>query len=309
MPRTDIHRPSAIEPADYAFVGCEYVPEDGIAQHDRDLIAAHMARTGGRFSQHEHGGNCHVCGAHCIYTAVFHHAPTNTYIRTGFDCADKLDMGDADRFRAFKAGVKSALELKAGRRKAEAFCSEHGLAAAWAIFCQGDAPEHEYEEHTLAEMVGKLVRYGDLSEKQIAFARTLLDRIADRTRIAAERAAERERAEDCPTGRVVIEGVVIKAESRDSAFKRGGSVLKITIKTDAGWVVWGTAPEILTTQAMEAERAAFDAGQDVPRTGRSILHGKRVRLTAAVTRSEGDPKFGFFKRPTGAVLVQEQEAA
>lgn len=133
MPRTDIHRPSAIEPADYEFVGCDYVPDDGIAMADTAVIHAHIARTGGKFSSHEHGGNCHVCGAHCLYTAVFFHAATNSYIRTGFDCAEKLGMGDAERFRAFRAGVKNALDARAGKRKAEAFCEQHGLAAAWEI--------------------------------------------------------------------------------------------------------------------------------------------------------------------------------
>jgi len=105
--RTDIHRPSAIVPADYDFIGFNYLPTDrdlsGIfpAFNDRALIRAHMQRTGGTWSGHEHAGNCHICGAHCIYTATFHHRPTNVYIRCGLTCTDGLEMdsGAGERFR------------------------------------------------------------------------------------------------------------------------------------------------------------------------------------------------------------------
>ncbi len=57
MIRTDIHRPSAIDPADYEFVGVEYDRTDDdigaaymLAEEQR-TIRAHMERTGGTYSR------------------------------------------------------------------------------------------------------------------------------------------------------------------------------------------------------------------------------------------------------------------
>ena len=80
--RTDVHAPSRINPEDYEWVGIEYKKQDGDPLGDamelkwmREQIERHMKKTGGDYSNHEHGGNCHVCGAHCIYTVLFYHRP------------------------------------------------------------------------------------------------------------------------------------------------------------------------------------------------------------------------------------------
>lgn len=123
MKRNDIHRPSAIYPTEYEFVAVEHDPVSlGFVQWywaQRQRIIAHMTQTGGAFSDHEHKGNCHVCGAHCIYTAVFYHCASNTYIRTGFDCAEK--MGAGTRRRLLRPGVRlrraGSIRLAGSRRK------------------------------------------------------------------------------------------------------------------------------------------------------------------------------------------------
>ena len=89
MNRTDTHRPSAIIPDDYEFVACECTKIEGLGdclfiQQQREMIKAHMTRTGGTYSRHEHGGNCHICGSvNLIYSILYFHAPSNSYIRLG----------------------------------------------------------------------------------------------------------------------------------------------------------------------------------------------------------------------------------
>lgn len=179
--RTDTHRPSVIVPADYRFVALGYQGPFMWDLHyeGRRILEAHMKRTGGNWSQHEHGGNCHICGAHCLYTAIFHHVPSNVYIRTGMDCAEKMecDIGDGERFRVM---IHNALEAQAGKRKAQAFLASVDLVRAWDIAQADiaiDAPRLSWERRTLGDIVGKLVRFGSISDKQVAFVRNLVAKI------------------------------------------------------------------------------------------------------------------------------------
>jgi len=192
--RTDIHRPSVILPKDYHFVAYEYLgPDRSEINWNRQVIHEHMARTGGHYSQHDHGGNCHVCGAHCIYTALFHHIPSNVYVRTGLDCAAKmeLDEGEGERFRQ---KVHAALEARAGKRKAQAFLENVGLARCWAIYTEPYTSDNPAARPIgiVRDIVSKLVQYGSLSEKQVDFLRKLLGQIdiapAKQAEIAAEKA-------------------------------------------------------------------------------------------------------------------------
>lgn len=276
--RTDIHRPSAINPEDYQFVAfgnvkIESMGDCFVAQAERATLKRHMDSTGGWYSNHDHGGNCHICGASCIWTAIFYHEKTNSYIKTGTDCADKLEMGYGD-FNAFKRDVTNALEAAAGKRKAQALLEEKGLSRAWDVFVS--SPETDkYEEATIRDIVGKLVRYGNVSDNQVNFIVKLIEKIDNRAVVAAQRAVEHAAAEVCPEGRTIITGEILTTRVDETQF---GTVIKMLVRDDRGFKVWGSMP----------------GGLDAKR-------GDRVRFSANVTRSDKDEKFGFYKRPTKAV--------
>lgn len=301
MTRTDTHRPTAMVPEDYTFVAFEHEPKTGdvlgdayIQAANRQQIRRHMEMTGGKYSRHEHGGICGICGnANAIYTALFHHKPTNTYIRTGRECADKLDAGV--NFDHFIRGVKAALEAKAGKAKAQATLIADGLEAAWAVTMQWNAPEghpEPYEHRTIRDIVGKLVKYGSISTAQTNYLRKLLDKIATGDTAAArqeaykaERAAQEAAALPVPVTdkRIVIRGKVLTVREQDSNYFYNAVDLKCLVMAEDGWKVWGTLPR------------AF--GTDV--------QGRTVEFSAKVKRSDNDPKFGFFSRPTKAQLIDE----
>lgn len=292
--RNDVHRPSEIDPADYEYVAQEYLKIEGmgdcyILQQNREMIRAHMARSGGNYSGHAHGGNCMVCGSvNAMYTVLFYHAKTNSYVRMGQDCAEKCDMGDAESFRAFREGIKSALACKTGKAKAQALLAERGLERAWAIYGADEKPGRE--EVTVTDMVGKLVQYGSLSDKQYDFLKTLLDRIITRPQREAQRAAEDAAAKPCPSGRIEITGTVLTTKEQPSDYAPGGSVLKMLVRADDGWKVWGTVPSCIIAWKENGEE-------------RVVRSGVRVRFTATVTVSDKDNKFGFYKRPTNAAVL------
>ena len=191
MIRTDAHRPSAIRPDEYDFVALDYHGPDGFevsAQiEERAAFRAHMAETGGTFAKNQNRGTCHICGATAFYVAKYHHVTSNTYIVTGLDCAAKLDIDDAVLFASFRKRIAAGREVWAGKNKAKGLLAAWGLEAAWENY-EGNSSVGR-DESIAAELVGKLVQYGSLSEKQQQFLATLLHRIANRDQIAADRKA------------------------------------------------------------------------------------------------------------------------
>lgn len=299
MARIDIHRPSVIEPADYEYVAQEYtrVEDLGSAEFlraERETIHAHMNQTGGTYSQHEHGGNCHVCGSvNAVYTVLFYHKLTNTYIRTGQDCADKL-YRDYDG-TAFRRNCQNALAAKAGKAKALAYLTEAGIEAAWDVYLipgedlplEKNGYEIAFEERTIRDIIGRLIRYGAISEKQEAFVQTLLERIGNRAKVEAERAAVAEAAAPIPAEydgeRVEVEGTVLGLRHNE----HWGNT-QMLIAHDDGWKLWGTVADALYDGDVE-------------------LKGQLVAFTAKIKVSDDDPKFGFFSRPTKAARVARKE--
>ncbi len=180
--RTDEHRPSAIEPVDYELVNFTYAGSDPFmmmeAGMERGLFTAHMKRTGGRFSGHEHAGGCDICGAYYSYGANFYHSKSNTYIGIGWICAEKLGMSDrGTEFRSWKKRIQDGGSVRAGKAKAAATVEELGLSEIADIIATdyNDVPERlTWAYSTLSDMYSKLVRYGTWSEKQVTFARNLV---------------------------------------------------------------------------------------------------------------------------------------
>jgi hypothetical protein len=325
--RTDPHRPSAIIPEDYEFVSFEYHGSSDLGaimmlQAQREIFRAHMARTGGTYAKHENSGSCHICGANALYICRWYHAKSNTYIQTGEDCARKLDMSYGN-MNMFRRAIADAREAHAGKRKAIAVLGDAGLLRAWEIF-EAAFPQHTadckaagqnaygddngvenpctcdqlarqrawdaWEERIIRDIVGKLIKYGSISDKQRDFIGKLLTKIDQRPIIEAQRAAEHEAAAPVPTGRVRIIGTVIGTKvvedrwayrgyhSRDVAEKT-----MLIIKSDTGFKVYGSR---------------FNC----------LKKGDTVDMMATCEPSKDDPKFGFYKRPAPYVNKAQVKA-
>ncbi len=306
MKRTDEHAPSRIKPNDYEFIGFDYYgPAVGVETDQRE-IHAHQRETGGDYSEHAHGGTCMVCGALAFYVAVFYYPKTNVYITVGQECANKMELstGASGDWNAFKKAARASIEAHAGKQLAFKQLCEKGLQTAWYMWTADyyDLPVDEtrpikdYDNDsdkiigyhllnecvTVRDMVSKLVRYGSMTEKAEGFLRTLLTRIAKYPEMMAARKAEKEAAADCPTGRVTVEGIILKLAQHESQF---GTVTKMTVKDTSGFLVWTTVP-----------------------TGMDAQRGATVKFTVTVTPSDRDVKFGFGKCPKVWVSPEEKAA-
>ena len=287
--RIDEHKPTSIIPIDYEFVGFERI--QGVTEGDlsacqyilseRQRIRNHMEKTKGTYSKHSHGGVCMVCGnASAIYTVLFYHAKSNSYVRMGQTCAEKCEIGyDKNGFSIFQTKLKEDLELQAGKRKAKAFLETQNLNRTWDIYENHSNYEDCFQKITIIDIVTKLIRYGSISESQIKFLHNLLKQYDDRKITQAKYTAEKEAAKPIPITdqRITISGIVVKKDIKENQF---GIRQIMIVKSDDGWCIYGSCPD-----------------------GIEIEKGSKIKFEARIEISKNDPKFGFFKRPTKISLI------
>jgi len=145
---------------------------------------------------------------------------------------------------------------------------------------------------SFADSLGNtLSDYGKLSPKQCAAVLKIIDgNIAKKAEWAAKSAAENADAEAIVNGKQAITGEVITVKTQEGYY---GDTLKMLVRDDRGFKVWGTVPSALSEAAYEAE---------------TTVNGSRVTFSATVEASEDDNKFGFYKRPTKAKLIAPKGA-
>ena len=288
--RTDIHSPKNLIPKDYEFVAFSGFPDEEMVNsewvaYNRDLLRLHMEATGGKFSSHYHGGSCHVCGnINAIYMVVFYHKPTNTYIRVGRECAEKIDTQAALGLESYVQNIRGESFRRNRIKEAQEFLAARDLGVAWEVYDKikkerGRAETRE--ESIIYDIVNNLVLYGNLSDRQVEYLRKLLEKIS----------SPKENNEVKPTdplkeGRQEIEGVVLGIK-----FDEVWRVNKVLVQLDSGHKVFGTYP--VTVEKFEDGSESF-----VP-----PARGIRIRFRASVKPSPKDPAFAYFSRPTNSQLV------
>lgn len=217
-----------------------------------------------------------ICGSvNAIYTVLFYHRPTNTYVRTGEDCAQKLDDALNDgTFNAFRAGVRDAREAQAGKRKAMAILEDAGLGVCWNVYnLNGALSRMGWEERTIEDIVGKLIKYGSISDKQMGFLVKLVGQMSQRAVVVRK---VDEVVKPYPTGRVMVKGKIVTVRTDNTDF---GMVTKMLVESEEGFKVWCTMPSGLSNSQK----------------------GDTVEFKATLTPSKDDPKFGYGTRPVAVV--------
>lgn len=305
--RTDPHRPGSIVPAEYTYVMSYALPTmaGGIfpipgfrfdcvldktytdsktkkivmGEHDgsgRCCARAHR-QSGAKYAELGGIANCTICGARYGMGDIWLHVPSGEHIHLGHTCADKYEML-ADR---------SHVELEMGRRKAaaavqvkkaqneeerEAFLAKH----------EGLAEDLATGHRIVREIAERFAKFRSLSEKQIALVRKLADE--------ARNPKPEEKHVPAPTGRVVIEGLVVSIKSYEGGY---GWTTKMVVKvtaTDGTWLVSCTVPSGLGSEAADG------------------LKGCTVNFSATLKPGR-DNWFAFGSRPTKASIVNDPGAA
>lgn len=258
-----------------------YISEWLIEQMRRRAEAAALVRTS---ELHRGLSQCHHCGAHIRWTAVLKHLPTGTHIAVGEQCLDnRFEQATAEFHRLRKVAELDREKMRI-RTAVAAFVDANPDLAFMAD------PNHVDTNDFRADVARKLRAYGELSERQVEAVRRSITRDAEwATKKAAEAAQPQA---PVVTGRIVVTGEVLSTKFVDGHW---GSCVKMLVRDDRGFKVWGTRPQSLEP------RTEWDAEGQLAVAGAE--RGDRVRFTATVEASHDDPSFGFFKRPARAELL------
>lgn len=293
--RTDIHRPGSpdFDPEAYRLVDVFDLHPDSGDHRSLHATVELLANQGVVRAPHQAG--CGHCGqGNLRFVALLVRDDVKEWIWVGQDCLAGRFVGVT---RVKFAELRKAGELE---RKKQA------VKGAWLRLCDANpgiayasyaadicdayvsaAKDHRDAVHikagadwalgVLIDIAHKARRSGDASEKQVAFVERLWREVDQKLAAYTEREPEPE-VPPAPEGKVVVEGVIVHTEWRESAY--GGS-LKMIVKADEGWKVWSTLPASLT-------------GAD---------KGDRVRFTATLTRSDRDQAFAFASHPTKGLVL------
>lgn len=313
MTENRIHGKALLNPPDYAYVGAYdnnppppivttnglgqflVIPSEGAGERENRLRLRKL------LAEHGHDDYaCVHCGAHIRYVIVWRHTPSGEVICTGQTCADDR-MESADR-----AEMDARILVKNAAARAEAFrvsqaaqkwVGEHEALAAEMLECRGD--------EFVRQMILAVSKYGELTEKQLAATVRACAKVRDWMVDGAT--CELREFVEAPTGKAIaVEGQVMKAEWRDDNY---GGRFVMTVKTEAGWIAWGTIPSLMLDTMRELVNVATDEEREAmfPRYSNrdgavSALAGQRVAFVADLTRG-GKGDLAFVKRPRKAELI------
>jgi len=235
-------------------------------------------------------GRCNVCGTWLKNNYICKDA-TGRHFVTGCDCVEKI--GDVDlvskvQLEAYKhekklrderkrknAAIKAAEtarlnKIREDENETKWIAENPDFVEAYS-FCL----TNESAWTGAKDIAGKVRAWGSLSEKQVAVLVRQLDEFkAKQTRTAV--------VNEAPVGKVEIVGEVVGMKWVESNFGYNTGSLKMTVIDDRGFKVFGTCPSNL-----------------------QCSRGSRVKFTATVEQNPTDKTFGFFKRPTKAVCLNE----
>jgi len=280
--RRDVHAPASasFDPAAYRLVGC-YDAQCPISNLELAETRTQLSGDGYRLGNGS-ACNCGHCGAAIRYSALLVRDDVREYIHVGEVCLDnRFQALTKEEFKRLRETARLNRERANFEERIDALIEQHPHLQR---LLNNDATVQRVG--FLADVRRKFVENGRLSDNQIAAVARVFESEDRRQQWAAEKAAKQAAGVEAPVGRVEFEGEIVSVKWHESRVGyRSVGQWKVTVKTDAGWSVWVTLPSNLADE------------------GSGSAKGRRVRLTATLTRSDRDPAFAFGKRPSGAQFL------
>ena len=237
MKRTDAHRPSVIDPKEYTLVAYDYLGSDvnmiDATKEDRVAIRAACLLRGISYADclDKLTSQCQCCGAHALYYGVFYHPKTNVMLWLGHICAYKMGLVKKGDFVAYRKGLNTRMIHVKNLEIARKFCKEQG------IDLEKEAPlelSESWAANVLRDLWSKCVQYHKLTDKQVEFAKKLINQLQNPQPVVAEKPKEA-----AVEGRYEVTGTVLGFKLQETGF---GQVRKALVETEKGWKLFVTVP-------------------------------------------------------------------
>lgn len=308
-PRNDVHRPGLIVPADYRYMfSYSYPSLGGAPGYNLGLLNA-IRRGEPTYQVPQYGvvngavvctgyftatnpwgklpffrktsgseSGCSICGAHYLHGDAWLHEPSGEVVLIGHMCADKMDrtMDRGDWTANMKAMAQLRKTAEYQQMKAQQAEARATQAIQFLDNHEGLREALETDHFITRNLKDNLLRWGNLSEKQIGLAFKL-------AKEAAEAKANPEAQVpliEAPTGRVALVGTVLSVKTSESPYGLQTKMLVEVVRPEGTFKVWGTVPSNLLM---------------------NVGRGNRISFSANVIPKE--PGFGFFSRPTQATFL------
>ena len=274
-----VHNPSNFEPADYEVLDYldnqppVYFGGSGVAFEDEKNYwhEGMVSALGEDYARKSH--RCIHCGNGRVrYITACLHRPTGERVVFGADCTERLGFENRQAWKL--AQLKSKAEAGHARLKVwKARCAFLDANPAVAAAIEQAKGAAHAKNTFVADVLGKLDRFGSISERQIAAVISSLRRDAE---TAARKAAEAVEVKgDAPSGRVTVTGEILTVKDQEGAY---GVVTKMLLKLANNSKVWLTAPGEMT--AGRGDTITVTATFEVSRDDKSFSFGKRPHLVA-----------------------------
>jgi hypothetical protein len=197
--RTDVHRPSVLDPADYQAVGSfDLHDTEGYSYIEPEYADHDFAETRHGSWRDDSYGRCQHCGHHLRHGEVFVHIPTGELLAVGLQCATKLDLPDRDAVKDREIGRRRVLARLRGRfvygdPRARQACEAATAAAVQAAENQrvpeyaekpslhpAEAEQLRTRLHEVEEELSSMVSGHPSAAARLADATRLRDQLYDR---------------------------------------------------------------------------------------------------------------------------------
>lgn len=278
--RTDPHRPSALDPAEYEWVR-SYPPSGADPTKDWLFTCAH-------------------CGHHpCLWGEVYKHKPSGDEIVIGNICAQNtLDYPSIAKLSAAR-NKKAFTNSRARSTNRAALEVQAPEIVAWLDrILSGEDPE---DFDFVLSLAGKYYQGKPFTQKMIdTLERCRLAHQHWQEEFEKRRKYEEEHPPPAfPEGRKVVRGYIVSVKSKHTDY---GWQTKMLVRLMDGNKVWGTLPASIMEKVTLPKGWNFQhVNDDIPSSDLAEkLKGNMIQFSATFQRSSNDEHFGFFSRPSKA---------
>lgn len=259
--------------------------------------------------------SCHHCSTAIRIVHLIKSSDGNLF-RVGSDCVEHLFDGHGHVVADARTARKTMLTREREQRNAEARRERarqrrlEQFRAARTTVADLDANVRAMlRQHRGLDIVqsfrARVATGTPLTERQVEVLQQIHARatLADRPQVEVPAGDERRE----------VRGVLLSVKWVENRFSYSGDVCKVTVRVDTpegSYKVYGTAPTGFFDAIIADNNDRFEAWRALPRDGKPVeapedwtlkqLIGQPVGFHARLQRSDRDPSFGFFSRPTKA---------